>query len=408
MCTANGAAPTSWSVPDPQLVGSQIKVQTGPHAVTFEGGCGLNLATGQDSVKAVAVSGSCAGAAGGGTSAVNDLGPNDSTTATMATANFTWSDTGLYMLCYRMASSNTYVKVGKEIYVTTCPAGQYNQWHSNTPACVSSAGNNDELCYGLPCAANISYSVRRRRVGYVPPAMELWRSDGSVWNGVWSDWGGPIPKYGVTDGKSPTIPLAWYNCDSNYNRMVYLPAVEGIQYAGSSIYVDYCNCKWSIVGGAAFVKIRQHRMYSGDIAYVYDGDTLLWKSDAGEQGGPTNCCGSAGCEVTTGCHRNHGPHITSDLLTYTGTNLMVRMSADWYGRDNGVQFEYYLCPPGYYCPDGTDVTPLRCPAGCYCGGGSQAPTNCSGSAVAAPTAAPTGTPSAAPSGTPTGEPTVTI
>ena len=50
----------------------------------------------------------------GGTSINMNLGPDDSDGATIATASFTWIQTGSYALCYRAMGGN-YTKV------TPCP-----------------------------------------------------------------------------------------------------------------------------------------------------------------------------------------------------------------------------------------------------------------------------------------------
>ena len=80
------------------------------------GGSGLNLQNGEpapfDTAKMVDKMGSCASdAAAGGTAEVTDLGPNDAKGVSNATANFTFTSTGSYKLCYKV-EGGSYQQVG--------------------------------------------------------------------------------------------------------------------------------------------------------------------------------------------------------------------------------------------------------------------------------------------------------
>ena len=74
--------------------------------LSFTGGTGLKLASGYDSAIVVASSGTCAATLdyvmAGGTSPVTDLGPDDADGATTATANFSFTIAGTYIVCYQV------------------------------------------------------------------------------------------------------------------------------------------------------------------------------------------------------------------------------------------------------------------------------------------------------------------
>ena len=99
-----GAPPTSFA-DDGNLKAGGIE------KIIFSGGTGL-VAT--DSAKAVPSSGSCAAGAGGGSSEVTDLGPNDSAGTTSADAEFTFTNGGTYKLCYKV-TGGSYEQVGSSL-----------------------------------------------------------------------------------------------------------------------------------------------------------------------------------------------------------------------------------------------------------------------------------------------------
>ena len=82
--------------------------------VRFTGGIGLNLASGNgDSAKIVVSGGSCDSIAAGGTAIASNLGPDDSTSATSATASFLFTSSGDYVVCYKLCNiSNQFTSVG--------------------------------------------------------------------------------------------------------------------------------------------------------------------------------------------------------------------------------------------------------------------------------------------------------
>jgi hypothetical protein len=85
---------------------------------TMTGGHGLQLAPWYDSAKIIAVPGTCFGNAAGGTTVITDLGPDDNSGATAATAQFTWQQVGKFQLCYRALGGN-YTKVLGFLYAYT-------------------------------------------------------------------------------------------------------------------------------------------------------------------------------------------------------------------------------------------------------------------------------------------------
>jgi len=141
ICRA-GAYPSAWSAPSGTIAtGTSI-------TMTFSGGRGLNLAAGQDAAKVVLSSGDCSSAAaGGGTSEVTDLGPDDSTSATSASAAFTWTSAGMYKVCYKLAGGS-YAQVGTSAITVTPPAVCSNstQWDQSRSVCVATLRGIIDAC----------------------------------------------------------------------------------------------------------------------------------------------------------------------------------------------------------------------------------------------------------------------
>jgi len=136
------ASPSAWSAPSGTITtGTSI-------TMTFSGGRGLNLAAGQDASKMVLSSGGCsAAAAAGGTSEVTDLGPDDSTSATSASAAFTWTSAGMYKVCYKLAGGS-YAQVGTSAITVTPPAVCSNstQWDQSRSVCVATLRGIIDAC----------------------------------------------------------------------------------------------------------------------------------------------------------------------------------------------------------------------------------------------------------------------
>ena len=89
--------------------------------VIMSGGSGLRLGSGQDSAKVIMSSGNCLkDAPGGGTQEVTNLGPNDGSGSSTATAVFRWKVAGTFQLCYRVAAGE-YIRVGENITVEQLP-----------------------------------------------------------------------------------------------------------------------------------------------------------------------------------------------------------------------------------------------------------------------------------------------
>ena len=97
----------------------------GTETINIVGGTGFNLSNGNgDSAKMVSDSGNCSDAAGGGTSEMTDLGPDDANGAAAATATFNFTVAGKYKLCYKV-SGGTYIQVGSSLLtvIGTAPTG---------------------------------------------------------------------------------------------------------------------------------------------------------------------------------------------------------------------------------------------------------------------------------------------
>ena len=94
--TVSAVAPSSYT--------NAFSTAMSPVQITFSGGSGLNLASGQDTAKVVQSSGTCADAAAGGTVVVTNLGPDDRANATTATAQFTWTQAGSFQPCYQVSA----------------------------------------------------------------------------------------------------------------------------------------------------------------------------------------------------------------------------------------------------------------------------------------------------------------
>ena len=127
--------------------------------IAFSGGSALDLASGQDAAKVVLSSGDCSsGAAGGGTSEVTDLGPDDSTSATSATAAFTWTSAGTYKVCYKV-DGGSYAQVGTSTVTvsgTTTPTGSPTGSFTitpSTPPTTAATAPSSESPTGVPTAA---------------------------------------------------------------------------------------------------------------------------------------------------------------------------------------------------------------------------------------------------------------
>ena len=87
----------------------------GSETITLTGGTGMNRANGTNWVKAVVSSGTCVDAAGGGSSEVTDLGPDDSTGVSSGEAAFTFGLSGTYKLCYKFAVGSSYNQIGSSL-----------------------------------------------------------------------------------------------------------------------------------------------------------------------------------------------------------------------------------------------------------------------------------------------------
>ena len=93
----NATVPTSYA--------HHGEVKTGSTKMfTLVGGAGLQLGPQQDTVMIAA--GSCSHGPAGGTTLAMNLGPDDSSGATIATVGFTWKQVGTYLLCYRAPGGN--------------------------------------------------------------------------------------------------------------------------------------------------------------------------------------------------------------------------------------------------------------------------------------------------------------
>ena len=80
----------------------------------------MSRASGADLAKVVASSGDCTAAAGGGSSEVTDLGPNDAVGVTTAQAAFTFPLDGTFKICYKL-SGGSYMQVGTALLTVKGP-----------------------------------------------------------------------------------------------------------------------------------------------------------------------------------------------------------------------------------------------------------------------------------------------
>ena len=133
--TVHGISPTIWS--------SKAAIETKTKGLfTVSGAFGLNLAPAKDAAKMVSQSDVCDGAApSGGTIAITDIGPGDTSGAQTAKLGFTFTASGAYKLCYR-PFGKTYRMVGTHL-VQVYDAGPVIQGYS--PAQGASAVNDTRL-----------------------------------------------------------------------------------------------------------------------------------------------------------------------------------------------------------------------------------------------------------------------
>ena len=84
--------------------------------IHFTQGMGLNRGVGQDSVKMVALPGTCQDSPAPGVPEVTDLGPDDADGVDTASAELVWGRAGDYIVCYRPAGA-AYIQIGANISV---------------------------------------------------------------------------------------------------------------------------------------------------------------------------------------------------------------------------------------------------------------------------------------------------